>query len=495
MIDVSYTDIGNDKIQVVSKSLDINVSLDVTITDSGSNIGAFRDFEHTLYDSDGIKICSLKFHDDNLNNPAQNSCVFDIFTTDNFIFNVACSTNIPPSLNIAESNYIVSGSAVKGFSIGNIKPAIDKSSYLVFVYDGTNLLTIKQFENGALATDVTIDTTLDGDAFFADIYYYVEAGTLHIETLKSFPFYFEKGADTTTLGCIIDFDGLVTIEDADATFTAFRSKFSSASEFSLVYDEIGSSPYYFIKEVVSSSGGGTTSSTCDISSELDEIKSTIKTTIQTYFENNPLNVDNVSITSIQSDVTTALGSFFNQGAYQDLSPITSVLESLSNSLSLLRTQVENINVSGGECDLTSIITKIDTLQSSVTSLDCNVDLTSVLDGIASVQDQISNITVQNVDCSTIDLSSLETSIIETISQNTHQFITNSSLNGANGAIYEDGEIVNVSGYVRTYEVVSSQVITTMDNQADYIYLLKDANNRYMITVQDMLSRPETVEGA
>lgn len=523
---------GAGTVKVISESLGINYSINSSASESKS---------YTLYSNDGAKLCVISWSFNRVFEndygvpsggigvlPSVSECNMSVHF--NNIEDIAFDINTNLQLNIIDLNvslddYISLNNRVLGvFHTTNLgDDSLDLSKYYKFTVTAEGF-NVEFFDNDVSQFSHSFDGAIGFDGFIGSSFYaYNNLSTVELETIEFHPIVFDL-QNNDGIGNV-DYNGIsLTLDDTVfdfSTISSFRSLKSFLStvsdKYQLFFDELGGEPFYVLPQsLVSSVGGtdsssgsaGTTINTLNIDSILSEIDSQITSSVNTavsdYFTNNPIDVSDVSISSVVNDVTSALNSFFTDGAYVDLSTTNSTLDNLVSVINSLKTVVNSIDTSNSgttaTVDLSEVFTRFDNVDNAISNIPTtSVDFTDVLSrfdtvdtSLTIIDTKLDNVSTTTVDCSTIDLSSMQTAIVDTISANTHQFITNSSLNGSNGAIYEDGEVLNVEGYTRTYTVVSSQVITTMGNQADYIYLLKDSSDRYMITVQDMLSRPDTV---
>lgn len=501
---VTETGVHDTSLRVVSNTLD----LDYTVENQYN-----ENLTYDLYDSQGRKIVEFDvqplYTEQTSNSWVQNdphSVTVNFFGDNDIAFDFSLGGNVSLTTNLDQSDYILAGSNMLGlYRSGSASAVIDTSKFYVYHIDDSPDLIIDYYESNTLIESKTIDTSSPDplEGFFHSLYFYVNASSVSIEYLTPYPFYFVFNA-TTDLVYSLDIDGL-TFSATDRSFHSLRDLVNANDNFSMIYEDLNGSPYYVVDNTSGSfstggsSGGSSGSCTLD-QSILDQIKNEIDTSISTYFQNHPLDVSNVQITSVVDDVNSALNSFFDQGAYVDLSPVTSAINSVSNNVNLLKTTVDNLNCSGGSSgtvDFTSLYSRFDQLDTAIANIDLSsIDLSSVTQLINdnqsvligrfdNVDTEISNI--GQIDASTIDLTNLQNAIIDTISQSVQDFIVGTSLNGASGSLYFDGSQVLVDGDNRIYTVLGSQILTTIGGQADYFYVLQDSQGRKMVTVQDNIS--------
>ena len=497
--------------------------------------------EYILYDNAGVKL--LKFTASDLfhyTTSMENAKKINFepaigitfYSTENILFELILdyNTSFTFSTNATSGNYLVKNKNITGIYIPILpnESSLGLTNYYLFEVGGVNEsydITIKYFENDVVQYTHIIDGAIGYDDFIhSDFYLHNDGAGATLDTMNFHPIVFDfKNNDgmgnSDYQGVSLTLDGTTFDFNAVSSFRTLKSFIQTVSDkYSIIFEDLGGYPYYVLPSNLDSSVGGTDSGTggssgttidtSNINSILTEIDTQVTTSLNSavadYFTNNPIDVSSISITSVVDDVTTSLNTFFDKGAYIDMTTTNSTLDNLVTTINSLKTAVNSIDTSSvsgtSTVDLSEVFTRFDNVDNAISSIPTtSVDFTDVLSrfnivdtSLTALDTKLDNVSSTTVDCSSIDLSSMQTAIIDTISTNTHQFITNSSLNGSNGVIYEDGEVLNVEGYTRTYTVVSSQVITTMGNQADYIYLLKDSSDRFMITVQDMLSRPEIV---
>ncbi len=266
-------------------------------------------------------------------------------------------------------------------------------------------------------------------------------------------------------------------------------------------------------------------------------------TLASYFMNNPISIEldnyfNNSPTSFENalsnyfmnnplDISQSLSDYFSANPVTvDLSTTNNKIDSVEATVNQIKTKVDTnldakvSSISAGSVDLTETNNKIDAVQTTVNQVktSCNSVVSKVdtnLDiKVSDVQSAIASIafdTQENklytlkeistklddtldlsdvsysVDVSSLDLTPIKDSVVQTISSSVTQFMADHSLNGSSGALYPDGSIVFVDGDNRQYEVIGSQILTTIGGQADYFYRLRDSEGREMLTVQDNLS--------
>ncbi|SFV58215.1 hypothetical protein MNB_SM-7-1314 [hydrothermal vent metagenome] len=255
-----------------------------------------------------------------------------------------------------------------------------------------------------------------------------------------------------------------------------------------------------------------------------EFKDAISSSMQDYFDANPIDIDFVNSTSFDNACQTSLDNYFSNNPLSvDLSSVEKDLNDAKNMISAVKSKVnENLDVQlsivkGSVNASKSVLDKVDsylrenldlklsdvgkyfvkivydedakkiyTLKEIFDSVKKGCDLSQVtytVDGSSVDLSQVS----YSVDIDKLDLSPIKDGVVETISSSVSEFLSNFSLNGANGALYPDGTTVYVDGDMRPFTVVGSQILTTIGGQADYFYRLRDADGREMLTVQDNLS--------
>ncbi len=185
---------------------------------------------------------------------------------------------------------------------------------------------------------------------------------------------------------------------------------------------------------------------------------------------------------------------------------TSTLNTTASQVNIINTRtneiksiVENIDCSGsgsGDCDLTGVNTKLDTLQSGLNSTTTKIDTINT-----TTSD--TKLLVENIDCSgsssgDCDLSAVNTKLdtLQTSSDLIKGVVDNNSgkidnidvggnsmvvwssisLNGSLGSNFKDDDIVTLEGFEGDYRVVSSIPVLISESVSSFVYILEDVSD-------------------